>query len=903
MLEPAAVLALSLSYLAVLFAVASWGDRNADRGRSVIGSPWIYTLSLAVYCTAWTFYGSVGLAAQSGLAFLPVFLGPTLGALGFVFLLPKIIRIAKAYGITSIADFIAARFGKSGLLAGLVTIVAAIGAIPYISIQLKAVSVSIVVAMGGGGQAHIEALGLDVALIVTLVMAAFAIFFGTRHIDATEHHQGMVVAVAFESVVKLVTFLVVGAFILYGVLGGPAELTRQVSAGEIGRLLTLGGSGYGYADWFLLTLLSGAAFFVLPRQFQVAVIENVDESHIRRASWALPLYLLVINIFVLPIALGGVLVTGSADDMLVLRLAAETGRDWLVLLGYLGGLSAATAMIIVETVALSTMISNDLMIPVLLRWQALGLNRRPDLTSLVLLVRRAGILLLLLLGYLFFRTVGSSYGLVSIGLIAFCCVAQFFPLILAAIFVRGANLAGAMAGLVGGFVVWLYTLVVPAVAGPESSLVLDGPFGIGLLRPQALFGLEGLHAVAHGLVWSWAVNVGLMLLGALLAEANDLERVTAAQFVDVDGRGSAARPWHGEAKIGELRTLLTRFLGQRRADTVFAFDARSRGRAPTPAERADATLVQLAERQLARAIGAASARVMIASVVRREVISPQEVMEILDEASQIKEYSRRLEQKSKELEAATAELRSANDRLLQLDKLKDDFIATVSHELRTPLTSIRSFSEILRDVPDLGTEERGQFLDIVVKESERLTRLINDILDMSKIEAGKMEWHVTRFDLDELVEDAVAATSGVYRERRVEVELRLARNLPPVEADRDRLQQVLINLLSNAAKFVPDDGGHVVVETLWHSGEVALSLADNGPGIPEAHLSAVFEKFHQVGDTLTNKPKGTGLGLTICRHILEHFGGRIWAENAPGSGAVFRFQLPTADEAVARAAE
>ena len=903
MLGAASALALSLAYLGVLFAVAMWGDRRADRGRSLIGSPWIYTLSLAVYCTAWTFYGSVGLAAQSGLAFLPVYLGPTVAALLFVFLLRKIVRIAKAYGITSIADFIGARFGKSGVLAGLVTIVAAVGAIPYISIQLKAVSASIVVVMGTIDSSAVSATGIDTALIVTLVMAAFAILFGTRHIDATEHHQGMVLAVAFESVVKLVTFLVAGLFIVFALLGGPAQLLEGAVAAGLGGLLTVTGAGYGHADWFLLTLLSGAAFFVLPRQFQVAVIENVDEDHIRRASWALPLYLLVINLFVLPIAIGGVLLTGTADDMLMLTLADQAGRAWLVVLVYVGGLSAATAMIIVETVALSTMISNDLMMPVLLRWKSLGLASRPDLTSLVLLVRRLGILLLLVLGYVFFRLVGSGYGLVSIGLIAFCCVAQFFPLILAAIYARQANLSGALAGLVGGFVVWIYTLVVPALAGGDAALVTDGPFGIALLRPQALFGLEGLHPVSHALVWSWSVNAGLMLLCALVGRQSDLERLQAIQFVDVDQRQASTRQWHGEAPVGELKQLLARFLGQRRADTVFAFDARGRGRALAAGERADAGLVQLAERQLARAIGAASARVMIASVVRREVIGPQEVMEILDEASQIKEYSRRLEQKSRELEAATTELRSANARLLQLDQLKDDFIATVSHELRTPLTSIRSFSEILRDTPDLSPQEHDQFLDVVVKESERLTRLINDILDVSKIEAGKMEWHVSRFDLDEVVEDAVAAVSGLCRERRIAVESRKASGpLPFVMADRDRLQQVVINLLSNAAKFVPEDHGRVLVETAYADGMVALCVTDNGPGIPESHLAAVFDKFHQIGGTLTDKPKGTGLGLTICRHIIEHFGGRIWAEKND-DGAVFRFRLPVAGEPLAQAAE
>ncbi|MFO1069262.1 MAG: sensor histidine kinase [Geminicoccaceae bacterium] len=894
---PATVLAVSLGYLVVLFAIASWADRRQGAGGRLLASPWTYTLSLAVYCTAWTFYGSVGLAAHGGLAFLPVYLGPTIACLLFGFLLRKVIRITKAYGITSIADFIAARFGKNGLLAGLVTVVAVLGAIPYIALQLKAVAASIAIAVDD--PAGVGA-GIDTAFVVALVLTLFAILFGTRHIDATEHHQGMVLAVAFESIVKIVTFLVGGAAIVWGLLGGFGDIMSRAREAGLDSLLTVAGSGYSYADWFLLTVLSGAAFLVLPRQFQVAVIENVDEDHLRRATWALPLYLLVINLFVLPVAIGGVLHTGKADDMLMVSLAVATGRDWLVLVVFLGGLSAATAMIIVETVALSTMISNDLVMPVLLRSERLGLTRQPDLTALVLLVRRAGILLLLLLGYAFYRAIGSGYGLVSIGLIAFCGVAQVLPLIVAGIWSRTANLTGALAGLAGGVFVWLWTLVLPSLLAADSALMTEGPFGLGLLRPHALFGLEGLNPVSHALVWSWAVNIGLLVMGSLLGRQSDLERLQAVQFVDVDQRESATRLWRGEARAGELKALLARFLGARRAETVFAVDARQRGRSLAGDERADARLVQLAERQLARAIGTASSRVMVASVVRGEVIGTQDVLEILDETSQIMEYSRRLEQKSKELEAATAELRHANQRLLQLDKLKDDFIATVSHELRTPLTSIRSFSEILRDTPDLSEAEREEFLGIVVKESERLTRLINDILDMSKIEAGKMEWHVSRFDLAEVVEDAVAATTGMYRERRVTLETRFATGLPAVEADRDRLQQVVINLLSNAAKFVPEADGRVLVETVQDNDFVMLAVTDNGPGIPAGDLESVFEKFRQVGDTLTAKPKGTGLGLTICRHIVEHFGGRIWAEQAPAGGAVFRFVVPAA--ATARAA-
>jgi Na+/proline symporter/nitrogen-specific signal transduction histidine kinase len=896
------VLVLSLGYLLALFAVASWGDRRADAGRSVIGNSWIYTLSLAVYCTAWTFYGSVELAAGSGLAFLPVYLGPTIVCLLLTFLVHKILKIAKAYGITSIADFIAARYGKSSLLAGLVSVMAVVSLIPYIALQLKAVAASIAVITGLPGTQATTVAGIETALLVALVMASFAILFGTRHIDATEHHEGMVLAIAFESVVKLATFLLAGAIIVFTLFGGLGEIFARAREADLGRLLTITGPGYGYADWFLMSLLSGAAFLVLPRQFQVAVIENVDERHLQRASWLLPCYLLLINFFVLPIAVGGVLRLGAPDDMLVLDLAAETGRGWLVLLVFLGGLSAATAMIIVETVALSTMISNDLVMPVLLRWRSLGLTSKPDLTSLVLLVRRAGILLLLLLGYAFYQVVQSGYGLVSIGLIAFCGVAQFLPPIIAGIYFRQANFPGALAGLIGGFAVWLYTLIIPALAGPDSEIVREGLGGFALLRPQALFGLEGLQPVSHALVWSWAVNILSLILGALLGRQTNLERLQAMQFVEVYQEAGTTRLWRGEARVGELRALLSRFLGQSRADAVFLMGAPQSGRPPGDSDRADAALVQLAERQLARAIGTASARVMVASVVRGEVVGPQEVMEILDEASQIMEYSRQLEQKSRELEAATDELRRANDRLLQLDELKDDFIATVSHELRTPLTSIRSFSEILRDVPDLSPEERSQFLDVLVKESERLTRLINDILDLSKIEAGKMEWQVARFDLNEVVRDAMAASDGLFRERRVTLEARLAPGLPELDADRDRTQQVVINLLSNAAKFAPENTGHVIVQTRAAGAYLALSVADNGPGIPEEHLESVFEKFRQVGVTLTTKPKGTGLGLTISRYIVEHFGGRIWAERGANGGAVFSFRLP-AVMAEARAAE
>jgi Na+/proline symporter/nitrogen-specific signal transduction histidine kinase len=909
MLTVGAVLVVSVAYLGLLFALASYGDRRADQGRSVIRSPYVYTLSLGVYCTAWTFYGSVGLASRHGLDFLPVYLGPTLAALLFGFVVLKMLRVTKAQGITSIADFIAARYGKSALLAGLVTIVAVLGAIPYIALQLKAVASSVTALVGEAGLPLMGATGgADTALFVTLLLALFSVLFGTRHIDATEHHEGMVLAVAFESVVKLAAFLVVGVYVTYAMFDGFGDIFARAAALPEAPPLTVAGGVGGYADWFLVTGLSGLAFLFLDRQFQVAVIENVDEAHLRTASWLLPSYLLAINLFVLPIALAGVIHGAGEGDLFVLLLPIASGQEWLALVAYLGGLSAATAMVIVATVALSTMISNDLVMPVLLRLPFLRVAQRRELPRLILTIRRAGILLLLILGYVFFRVVGEYLSLVSIGLIAFCGVAQFAPSIVAGLYWRQANLLGATLGLLGGVGAWVYTLVLPTMATAgliDAGFVERGPLGIGLLRPHALFGLGGLGEVGHAVVWSLGLNVTLVALGGLLGRQGNLERLQAALFVDVEEHDQGAgRLWRGEAKVAALRGLLIRFLGRQRADTVFAMDLRNRGRVLSPDATADAALVQLAERQLARAIGAASARVMVGSVVRGEVIGPDDLMQVLDETSRVIEYSRQLEQKSLALERATNELRDANDRLRQLDQLKDDFLATVSHELRTPLTSIRSFSEILLDTPDLDAEERARFLQIIVRESERLTRLINDFLDLSKIESGRMEWDVGECELQGIVADAVGATHGLFAERRAHLAEAMAPVPAAVRCDRDRLIQVMVNLLSNACKFVPEGHGIVRVELRAEGDGYLVRVEDNGPGVPQPYREAIFEKFRQVGGSggmLKDKPKGTGLGLAICRQIVERFGGRIWAEDASIGGAAVCFTLPAAAAAKAAA--
>ena len=495
MLQSFVIVPVALAYIGVLFAIARFGDRRADQGRSIIANPYIYALSLGVYATAWTFYGSVGRAAADGVGFLPIYIGPTLMMALWWLVLRKIVRISKANRITSLADFVSSRYGKSALIAGLVTVIAVIGVLPYIALQLKAVSHSYTILtrypdIAAAGALETAPIGADTAFWVALLLAVFTILFGTRHLDASERHEGLVAAIAFESLVKLVAFLVVGAFVTWGIHNGLADIfARSQSHPRLAPLFApLGGAGGSYASWAWLTVLSMLAIVFLPRQFQVAVVENVDENHLTKAIWLFPLYMLAMNLFVVPVAFGGVLhfsATAVDPDTFVLTLPMAEKQEAIALLVFIGGLSAATGMVIVETIALSTMVCNDLVMPVLLRMRSMGLARRENLTGLLLGIRRGAIVAVILLGYLYFRLAGEAYALVAIGLISFAAVAQFAPATLGGIYWKGATRAGALAGLSAGFAVWLYTLLLPSFAKSgwlPASFLEHGPFGIELLR-------------------------------------------------------------------------------------------------------------------------------------------------------------------------------------------------------------------------------------------------------------------------------------------------------------------------------------------------------------------------------------------------------------------------------------
>ncbi|MEO0003997.1 MAG: hypothetical protein RLZZ22_1689, partial [Pseudomonadota bacterium] len=711
--------------------------------------------------------------------------------------------------------------------------------------------------------------------------------------------------------VKLLAFLAIGTYVCWGLFDGVGDIfARAAVRPELASLFAPGqGMAFAHPQWFALTLLAMLSVLLLPRQFQVMVVENVDERHLRRAAWVFPLYLLLINLFVLPIALGGLLHfgPGQADpETFVLSLPLSQGQPALALLAFIGGLSAATGMVIVETIAVSTMVCNDLVVPVLLRARRWSEGSH-DLTRVILHTRRLAILAVMLLGYCYFHLAGEAYALVSIGLISFAAVAQFAPAMLGGMYWRGATRHGALAGLLAGFGLWCYTLMLPSLA--KSGWMADGflragPWGLDWLRPEALLGLTDFDPLTHALFWSLLCNAGLYVGVSLWRRPSVAEASQALLFVDVFERSGQLQPvfWRGQASVASLLALAERFLGPERARELFERHAREQGRSDLnrlDPLQADAELVHFVETQLTGAIGSASARVMVASVVEEEALALEDVLAMVEESKRLLLHSRELEEQSLSLERASAELRAANEQLKSLDRLKDDFMSSVTHELRTPLTSIRALAELMLDdaraeaggAPAMRLEQRQNFLAIIVAEAERLGRLVNQVLDMAKIESGHAEWQHAELDLVALIRRSADTVAELLRERGAELALELPGSPVTVRADPDRLTQVMINLISNAAKFVPVDSGRIRIGLTRQGDRVLVEVQDNGPGVAPEQQALVFEKFRQGGDA-SQRPQGTGLGLPISRQIVEHFGGRIGLRSPPGQGACFSFWLP-----------
>lgn len=888
-----------LAYLGLLFAVAYYAEYRLRAGRSLLRHPGVYALSMAVFCSAWTYYGSVGRASTHGVEFLTTYLGPTVMAAFFVPLLGRLVRICQGQGLTSLADLISTRYGKSLSLAVVVTLFCVLGIVPYIALQLKAITMSMSVLT----ETHPEASAgfwQDGTFYVALVIGVFVILFGTRSIDGSERHEGLVVAVAFESGVKLLAFLSVGLFITFGLFDGPGDLfAKAMARPELAELATLSPNGQdGYATWLAMMFLAMLAIVLLPRQFQVGVLENIDQRHMSKAAWMFPLYLLAINLFVLPVMFAGkLLLPGDVDpDTYVLALPLHAGADALGLLTFIGGVSAATGMIIVETIALSTMVSNNLVVPVYLT-----VGRRPEggqgRVLPIRLIRRASILGIVLLAFVYEKTVAQRVPLVSTGLISFAAVAQLAPAVFGGMFWREATRAGAMAGLIAGAVLWGYTLIFPGLAEAgllPTSLLQDGPFGIAALRPQALFGMEGLDPIVHGLLWSLGVNVLVFAAVSLFTRPSQRELYYADIFQRA-GRDRGEEPqggWRGKASLADLRELLGSFIGSDRARRLLDNYA-TKFAIPLDTASADPRLVMFTERMLSGIIGAASARMMLRSVTEEEEPSLQDVIGIVRESQQVIELNKELRRKSAELRRATRDLRLANERLQWLDQQKDEFLTTVTHELRTPLTSIRAMAEILHDNGDMEEAQRLHFLEGLVKETERLSHLITQVLNLERYESGRQPLHRTEVHFNALIREVVDGLQGVLAEKGVRIDLQMPDSMVLLRCDRALVQQVLVNLLSNAIKFAPLEGGLVRLRLLPDHEEWQVWVEDNGPGVPDGLEELIFDKFFQAKHQTLRKPEGSGLGLAISRKIAELHGGKIFVQSGNSQGACFIFALPS----------
>lgn len=880
------------AYAALLFLVAFMAERAAMRGRGRwLRSPLVYTLSLSIYCTAWTFYGAVGYAARSGFEYVTIYLGPTLVMIGWWWMLRKLVRVGRTQRITSIADLISSRFGKSNMLAVGVTVLAVVGTTPYIALQLQSVTLSFAIFAGPLSTDELSNAQQFSSLWVAVGLALFTILFGTRNLDANERHHGVVMAIAVEAVVKLAALLSVGIFVVWGLSGGVGETLARIDASEIGRWNVDGGR------WATLTFLSAAAFVCLPRMFQVMVVENADEGHLRTASWAFPLYLLLISLFVVPIAVMGLerLPAGTNPDLFVLTLPLSEGQNTLAILSFLGGFSSATSMVVVAALALSTMVSNHIVMPLWLRSTGGRASVSGDVRQVVLVSRRFSVVAVVFLGYLYYRMSGGGAALAAIGLVSFAGMSQVLPVMIGGLFWRGATKVGALAGLSVGFILWGYTLFLPSF-GPGVVLpqhIFDQGFlGFSWLRPQALFGINGLDPLIHAVLWSLLLNALTFVTVSLASFPSPLERLQGAQFVNAMQQEGSARSWSaGTAQTEDLMIMAQRILGASDAQSFFQREAaRQSGGNPRRGALPDPTpdFLQRLERELSGSVGAATAHAMVAQIVGGASVSVHELLAVADETAQMIEYSDRLEAQSRELSQTAAKLREANEKLTRLSVQKDSFLSQISHELRTPMTSIRAFSEILRDTSDVSPEEQRKYSSIIHDESVRLTRLLDDLLDLSVLENGQVNLNLRSGTLRAALDKAQATAERGEDGSAIHLLRAPAREEITLTTDFDRLGQVFINLITNARKYCDAEVSELRVKVAETPEMLIVDFIDNGSGVPKEARDLIFEKFARASP---QRAGGAGLGLSICKQIMARLDGDI-AFIPTDHGAHFRVTLP-----------
>ena len=865
---------LVILYLGILFFIAYFAEKK--RGSFWLNNPYFYSLSLAVYCSAWTYYGSIGVAAKSGLEFLTIYIGPVMIIPTWILINTKIVRISRVNKISSIADFISLRYGNHRTLGALVTVVCLFAIIPYLGLQIKAISESFHLLTQTQNSENIF---FDNATYVVLIIALFSSYYGTRYVDASEKRLGIIAAVAIESLLKLIFFIILGLFVVYGVFNGFEDLYKQASQlPDFEKLNTIAGLE-GSSNWFLLCLLSMTAIFLLPRQFHTAIIENRKEKHIKTAIWLFPLYLLLINFFVFPISWGGNVLFADQSvntDFYSILIPQKMGNQFISAIVFLGGLSASISMIIISSISLSVMLSNNLIIPY--GWlNTFKINSESDNSKNIVNIRKFSIFILIILAFVFYKYLIVENSLYSIGLIAFVLIAQLSPSFFGAIFWRRGNFYGAVSGIIAGIVICYIELIIPNYF-PTWQFYLK---------------IDYISPIANTFFWSLLVNAGLYCIVSVSTIGNYRERNFAELYVDINDyihNHENAYIWRGTANISDIQKILVKFLGEKKTEQALKI-FNLKYNISNESDTADARFIKFSENLLSGRIGTASAKILIEGVTKEDKISLPEVLKILEESKEHISTNKQLREQGLQLKNLSEDLQNANENLILKDQQKDDFLDSVAHELRTPITAIRATSEILLDDDEMPLEIKTEFLENIISEVDRLTEIINDILYLDKLEAGTLPLQISENNILETYQKALKPLKQLMEQKKLHhTEINLLDD-EILNYDEMKMIQVFQNILGNAVKFTPEQG---IIQAKFRKKEdqIRISIFNTGKNIPEEDLEFIFDKFYQSKNQNIRKPMGSGLGLAICKKIITAHQGKIAAKNKE-TGVVFEINLPS----------
>lgn len=876
-----------LFYLALLFLVAHLAEKK--RSKIWINNPYIYALSLAVYCTAWTYYGSIGVAATSGLNYLPIYIGPIMIIPAWIYINTRIVRISRVNKISSLADFIALRYGNSRSFSAIITIVCLLAIVPYIGLQIKAISETFHLVTETPMSKDILT---DNATFVVVLIALFSSYYGTRYVDASEKRLGIISAIALESFLKLFFIIILGLFVIYYVFDGFSDIYQKASRFSDFREKNTFNGIEGAMNWMVLCMISATAICILPRQFHTAIIENRQEKHIRTAIWFFPLYLLIFTVFIFPIAWGGRLIFDGEKvnpEFYSILIPQHFGNTLITVLVFLGGLSSCISMIIISAITLSIMLSNNLIIPYGLLGKFKSENEEQNTRSITN-IRKFSIFALIIMAFAFYKYFILKTSLDSVGLISFVVIAQLAPAFFGALFWRRGSYKGAVAGLAAGLAICYFGLIIP-----QYYFSYNQEFK-GVLREMydafGFFTIPYLGRIPQIFFWSLLVNTGLFTIISVSTKGNYRERNFAELYVDIDKyiqNHENAFIWRGTAYISDIQNILERFLGKNKTDQALRiFNLKYNIDSKT--ETADSRFIKFSENLLAGRIGTASAKILIEGVTKEDKISLKEVLNILEESKENISLNKKLTEQSEELQKLSDDLRTANESLIIKDRQKDDFLDSVAHELRTPITAIRSAGEILADDDDIPFEIKQEFLNNIITESDRLSEIINDILYLDKLQHGEISLHIQEDNIIETYKKALNPLLHLIQQKNIHLsEVNLLNQLI-FEYDEARMIQLLQNIWGNALKFT-EEQGTIQTKLFERDHQLVISIFNTGKHIPEEDLEMIFDKFYQSKNQNILKPTGSGLGLAISKKIIQAHGGSIKAENS-GLGVTFTIILP-----------